>query len=102
VVGCRWCALLLVTILITRVISKLVRYIVLRYDKAMSKVISTIARTTVANFAGKPIAIEVVLGENGFYGVISNGMTDGKVYLTEAEARAAANRVWKHIRAHAA
>ena len=68
----------------------------------MSKVISTIARTTVAHFSGKIIAIEVVLGENGFYGIISNGMTDGKVYITEASARAAANRIWKHIRSHAA
>jgi hypothetical protein len=67
----------------------------------MSKVISSIARTTVANFSGKMIPIEIVLGENGFYGIISNGMTDGKVYLTEAEARAAANRLWKHIRSHA-
>jgi hypothetical protein len=68
----------------------------------MSKVISTIATATVNNGRGKEIAIEVVLGANGFYGIISNGMTDGKVYLTEAEARAAANRIWKHIRAHAA
>ena len=67
----------------------------------MSKVISTIARTTVTNFAGQAIVIEVVLGENGFYGVISHGMTDGKVYLTEEAARAAANRTWKHIRSHA-
>lgn len=68
----------------------------------MSKVIRTIARTTVANFDGKMIPIEVVLGENGFYAVISNGITDGKVYLTESSARDAANRVWKHIRSHAA
>ncbi len=68
----------------------------------MSKVIATIARTTVANFGGKMIAIEIVLGENGNYAVISNGITDGRVYITEASARAAANRVWKHIRSHAA
>ena len=68
----------------------------------MSNVISTIARTTVANFAGQIITIEVVLGENGFYGVISNGITDGKGYTTEAAARAAANRTWKRIRANAA
>lgn len=68
----------------------------------MSKVISTIARTTVANFDGKIITIEVVLGENGFYGVIGNGITDGKGYTTEAAARNAANRLWRHIRSHAA
>lgn len=68
----------------------------------MSKVISTIASATVANFSGKIITIEVVLGENGFYGVIGNGITDGKGYLTEAAARDAANRLWKHIRSHAA
>ncbi len=67
----------------------------------MSKVISTIARTTVANFNGKMIAIEIVLGENGNYAVIGNGITDGKVYLTEASARSAANQLWKHIRSHA-
>ena len=68
----------------------------------MSKVIRTIARTTVPNFNGKIITIEIVLGENGFYGIISNGMTDGKVYLTEAAARAAGNRLWAHIRRDAA
>ena len=68
----------------------------------MSKVARTIATATATNFAGTPILIEVVLGENGLYGIISNGITDGKVYLTEAEARAAANRTWKRIRAHRA
>lgn len=68
----------------------------------MSKVISTIATATVTNFDGKNITIEIVLGENGFYGVIGNGITDGKGYTTEAAARQAANRLWKHIRSHAA
>lgn len=67
----------------------------------MSNVIGTIARTTVPNFSGKLITIEVVLGENGFYAVIGNGITDGKGYITEASARAAANRLWKRIKSHA-
>jgi hypothetical protein len=47
---------------------------------------------------GKTIAIEVALTEDADFVVIENGLWNGKSYLTQAEARAYANRVWTHIR----
>jgi len=47
---------------------------------------------------GKTIAIEVALTEDADFIVIANGLWDGKSHLTQAAARAAANRIWLHIR----
>jgi len=50
------------------------------------------------------LAISIELFDSGFYGVISHysdgtsPIWDGKVYLTSAEARKAANRLWLYIR----
>jgi broad specificity phosphatase PhoE len=47
---------------------------------------------------GKAIAIEIALTEDADFIVIENGLWNGKSHLTQAAARAYANRVWQHIR----